>query len=109
MLRRDNPTALARLLAVVAERWMRPQQTPPLLVNDDQPFAGVGADDLPVQLPLNVQINKSRAYTNAPKRSKLSELFGSTDAMAFELLLRTGGDDQTGYLRRWQSAALTPR
>ena len=61
VLRRDKPTALARLLAVVAERWMRPHRTPPLLVNDDQPFAGVGADDLPVHLPLNVQINKPRA------------------------------------------------
>jgi hypothetical protein len=47
----------------------------------------LGAYDLSVQLPLDVQINKPRAQTNAPKRSKLSELFGSTDAMAFELLL----------------------
>jgi hypothetical protein len=35
---------------------------------DGKPFAGIGADDLPVQLPLNVQIDKPRAETNAPKR-----------------------------------------
>ena len=40
---------------------------------------------------------------NALKRRKLSELFGSTDAMAFELLLRTGGDDQIRYPRRQEN------
>jgi len=47
----------------------------------------LGQMSCPFNCRSNVQINKPRAQTIAPKRSKLSELFGSTDAMAFELLL----------------------
>jgi hypothetical protein len=61
VLRRDKPTALARLLAVVAERCMRPHRMHRYWVNDGKSFAGIGADDLPVQLPLNVQMNKPPA------------------------------------------------
>ena len=43
--------------------------------------------DLPVQLPLNVQINEPRPETNAPKRIKLSELLGSKEAAMQECII----------------------
>ena len=60
VLRRDKPKAL--VLAAVAARWMQPARRPPFLCEshlhfDGNPFAGIGADDLPVQLRLEVQVN----------------------------------------------------
>jgi hypothetical protein len=55
---------------------------------DGNPFAGIGADDLPVQLRLDDPGQYSRVpKPNAPSAASCLNLFGSTDAMAFKLLL----------------------
>jgi len=90
VLRRDKPKAL--VLAAVAARWMQPARRPPFLCEshlhfDGNPFAGIGQMTCPFNCGSMSRSISHVPEPNAPKRRKLSELFGSTDAMAFELLL----------------------
>jgi hypothetical protein len=61
-----------------------------------------GADDLPVQLLLKVQVNQPCAETDAPKRSKRFELLGSTEAAMQKCIVASQTLRKRMQLNRWR-------